>query len=106
MGRIPVVGAQVFALFFGAMIMAGQDRNARSVSGTRSPVLARNGMICTSQPLATAAGLRILQEGEGIRLLRVGREGRFRRRAEGVPVPAGDIRRREIVPGIRRVRRA
>jgi len=43
--------------------MAGQDRNARSVSGTRSPVLARNGMICTSQPLATAAGLRILQEG-------------------------------------------
>jgi len=43
--------------------MSGQDRNARSISGTRSPVLARNGMVCTSQPLATAAGLRILQEG-------------------------------------------
>ncbi len=43
--------------------MAGQDRNAHSVSGTRSPVLARNGMVCTSQPLATAAGLRILQQG-------------------------------------------
>jgi gamma-glutamyltranspeptidase/glutathione hydrolase len=43
--------------------MSGQDRNARSISGTRSPVLARNGMICASQPLAAAAGLRILQEG-------------------------------------------
>jgi len=43
--------------------MTGQDRNARSVSGTRSPVLARNGMVCTSQPLASAAGLRILQQG-------------------------------------------
>ena len=43
--------------------MAGQDRNARSVKGTRSPVLARNGMVCTSQPLASAAALRILQQG-------------------------------------------
>jgi gamma-glutamyltranspeptidase/glutathione hydrolase len=30
---------------------------------TRSPVLARNGMVATSQPLASQAGLRILQEG-------------------------------------------
>lgn len=51
------------ALMYGATTMSGQDRNARSISGTRSPVLARNGMVCTSQPLATAAGLRILQEG-------------------------------------------
>lgn len=43
--------------------MNGHDRYARSVSGSRSPVLARNGMVCTSQPLATAAGLRILQAG-------------------------------------------
>ncbi len=50
-------------LALGATTMSGQDRNARSISGTRSPVLAQNGMICTSQPLATAAGLRILQEG-------------------------------------------
>ncbi len=50
-------------LVCGVMNMSGQDRNARSVSGTRSPVLAQNGMICTSQPLATAAGVRILQEG-------------------------------------------
>ncbi len=63
MRKIRSIIVPVLALVFGAMIMAGQDRNARSVSGTRSPVLARNGMICTSQPLATAAGLRILQEG-------------------------------------------
>ena len=63
MRKIRSIAVLVLALVFGAMIMAGQDRNARSVSGTRSPVLARNGMICTSQPLATAAGLRILQEG-------------------------------------------
>ena len=43
--------------------MAGHDRYARSVTGTRSPVLAQNGLICTSQPLAAAAGLRILQQG-------------------------------------------
>lgn len=52
-----------FVFICGVTIMSGQDRNARSISGTRSPVLARNGMICTSQPLATAAGLRILEEG-------------------------------------------
>ncbi len=46
-----------------AIAVAGHDRNARSVKGTRSPVLARNGMVATSQPLATAAGLRILQQG-------------------------------------------
>jgi gamma-glutamyltranspeptidase/glutathione hydrolase len=51
------------ALICGATFMSGQDRNARRTSGTRSPVVARNGMICTSQPMATAAGLRILQEG-------------------------------------------
>lgn len=32
-------------------------------SASRSPVVARNGMIATSQPLASAAGLRVLQEG-------------------------------------------
>jgi gamma-glutamyltranspeptidase/glutathione hydrolase len=50
-------------LLVGAIVVAGHDRNARSVKGTRSPVLARNGMVATSQPLATAAGLRILQQG-------------------------------------------
>ncbi|MGH9347136.1 MAG: gamma-glutamyltransferase [Vicinamibacterales bacterium] len=39
------------------------DRPAGNPRGTRSPVLARNGMIATSQPLASAAGLQVMQEG-------------------------------------------
>ncbi|HEX2443241.1 MAG TPA: gamma-glutamyltransferase [Vicinamibacterales bacterium] len=33
------------------------------MSYSRSPVIARNGLVATSQPLASAAGLRVLQEG-------------------------------------------
>jgi gamma-glutamyltranspeptidase/glutathione hydrolase len=39
------------------------DRPAGNPRGTRSPVLARNGVIATSQPLASAAGLQVMQEG-------------------------------------------
>jgi gamma-glutamyltranspeptidase/glutathione hydrolase len=39
------------------------DRPAGNPRGTRSPVLARNGVIATSQPLASAAGLEVLQAG-------------------------------------------
>src|SRR5215831_16382167 len=39
------------------------DRPAGNTRGTRSVVMARNGVIATSQPLATAAGLRVLQNG-------------------------------------------
>jgi gamma-glutamyltranspeptidase / glutathione hydrolase len=39
------------------------DRPAGNTRGTRSVVMARNGAIATSQPLATAAGLRVLQAG-------------------------------------------
>jgi gamma-glutamyltranspeptidase/glutathione hydrolase len=39
------------------------DRPWGNSRGTRSAVLARNGAIATSQPLATAAGLRVLQSG-------------------------------------------
>jgi gamma-glutamyltranspeptidase/glutathione hydrolase len=39
------------------------DRPAGNPHGTRSPVLARNGAIATSQPLASAAGLQVLQQG-------------------------------------------
>jgi gamma-glutamyltranspeptidase/glutathione hydrolase len=49
-----------------ATIMSGQapgDRPAANPRATRSVVLARNGMIATSQPLASAAGLRVLQQG-------------------------------------------
>ena len=39
------------------------DRPAPRTNGTRSPVLAMNGMVATSQPLASAAALKVLQEG-------------------------------------------
>ena len=39
------------------------DRPAPNVKGTRSPVLGMNGMVATSQPLASAAALRVLQDG-------------------------------------------
>ena len=39
------------------------DRPALNTKGTRSPVLSTNGMVATSQPLASAAALRILQDG-------------------------------------------
>src|SRR5437763_14932161 len=50
------------------MIVAGgflraQDRPSGPLHKTRSAVLARGGMAATSQPLATAAAIRILQEG-------------------------------------------
>src|SRR5215467_15261577 len=39
------------------------DRPAPSAQGSRSPVLAQNGMVATSQPLASVAALRVLQDG-------------------------------------------
>ncbi|MBF8300926.1 MAG: gamma-glutamyltransferase, partial [Acidobacteria bacterium] len=39
------------------------ERPAGNQHGTRSPVLGRNGVIATSQPLASAAGLQVLQAG-------------------------------------------
>jgi gamma-glutamyltranspeptidase/glutathione hydrolase len=39
------------------------DRPAANIHSTRSVVMGRNGMIATSQPLASAAGLRVMQEG-------------------------------------------
>jgi gamma-glutamyltranspeptidase / glutathione hydrolase len=39
------------------------DRPAANPHATRSVVYGRNGMIATSQPLASAAGLKVLQEG-------------------------------------------
>src|SRR5207247_9968373 len=43
--------------------MRHADRPASSGQGSRSPVLAMNGMVATSQPLASAAALRALQDG-------------------------------------------
>ena len=39
------------------------DRPAANPHATRSVVLGRHGMIATSQPLASAAGLNVLQDG-------------------------------------------
>src|SRR5215813_12540285 len=47
-------------------IVEGQgpgDRPAANPRATRSMVLGTNGMIATSQPLASAAGLKVLQDG-------------------------------------------
>ena len=41
----------------------GADRPHGEARAGRSPVLARNGMVAASQPLAAQAGLRVLQEG-------------------------------------------
>src|SRR5207244_9132610 len=43
--------------------MSHGDRPASNVQGSRSPVVAMNGLAATSQPLASAAALRVLQDG-------------------------------------------
>src|SRR5260370_1803074 len=58
--RIPAVAVVVGTMF---MQQPAGDRPAGNSRGTRSVVMARNGAIATSQPLATAAGLRVLQSG-------------------------------------------
>jgi gamma-glutamyltranspeptidase/glutathione hydrolase len=60
---------QALALSFSALLAVAVgaqshgDRPAPNPASTRSVVLARNGMIATSQPLASAAGLHVLQNG-------------------------------------------
>jgi gamma-glutamyltranspeptidase/glutathione hydrolase len=49
-------------VFFSAFVL-GADRPGGRADAGRSAVLARNGMVATSQPLAAQAGLRILQQG-------------------------------------------
>ena len=41
----------------------GHDRPSGPLHKTRSAVMARQGMAATSQPLATAAAIRVLQQG-------------------------------------------
>src|SRR4051794_37688694 len=43
--------------------LAAHDRPHGPLQKTRSTVLARHGMAATSQPLATAAAIRMLQQG-------------------------------------------
>src|SRR5688572_2382560 len=58
-----VIGALICAMTIAANGQAPGDRPAANPRATRSVVLARNGIIATSQPLASAAGLRVLQDG-------------------------------------------
>jgi gamma-glutamyltranspeptidase / glutathione hydrolase len=57
--------AGMTAMMFAAALMPQLpgDRPAPNPRSTRSVVMAKNGAIATSQPLATAAGLRVLQNG-------------------------------------------
>src|SRR5215510_568698 len=43
--------------------MSHGDRPTSNAHGSRSPVLALNGLAATSQPLASAAALRVMQDG-------------------------------------------
>lgn len=45
------------------VITLAQDRVTGKNFATRSEVIAKNGMVATSQPLATQVGLKVLQEG-------------------------------------------
>lgn len=55
--------AALFCLLALANDAVRGDRAEGWLAQSRSPVLARNGMVVTSQPLAAEAGLRILMEG-------------------------------------------
>jgi gamma-glutamyltranspeptidase/glutathione hydrolase len=62
MRRLFVAGA-LCAMTVGVTGQAPGDRPAPNPRSTRSVVMARNGIIATSQPLASAAGLRAMQQG-------------------------------------------
>ena len=63
--RAPLHIAAAGAIFFvtNPYAQVPGDRPAGNARGTRSVVVARNGMIATSQALASAAGLKALQDG-------------------------------------------
>ncbi len=54
--------ALIMTTSFAQQIQPG-DRPSGNLRGTRSPAVGRHGMIATSQTLASAAGLKVLQDG-------------------------------------------
>lgn len=61
-----LLGCAIIAALSGAVPADNAVRGERAegwLQQSRSPVLARNGMVVTSQPLAAQAGLRILMQG-------------------------------------------
>src|SRR5213083_2405384 len=61
--RAAGVAAAAIAMMTISNAQAPGDRPAANPRSTRSVVMGRNGMIATSQPLASAAGLKVLQDG-------------------------------------------
>ena len=60
---LPMLACLAFWAVAGVITLAAHDRPSGPRQKTRSAVIARNGMAATSQPLATAAAIRILQQG-------------------------------------------
>jgi gamma-glutamyltranspeptidase/glutathione hydrolase len=56
-------GLLPLSLLLSCAVAMAADRPFGKASAGRSPVLAKHGMVATSQPLAAQAGLRILQQG-------------------------------------------
>ena len=61
--RIPAMTLALLTVPAVAVAAQTGDRPAADTGLGRSPVLSRNAMIATSQPLASTAGLRVLMEG-------------------------------------------
>ncbi len=61
---LPMLALAVLGLLhLSATSLRAHDRPSGPIQKTRSTVVGINGMVCTSEPLATAAGLRVLQNG-------------------------------------------
>ena len=58
-----VAGAVLIMTNSAAQQIPPGDRPAGNIRGTRSPAVGRQGMIATSQTLASAAGLKVFQDG-------------------------------------------
>src|SRR5437588_3139245 len=61
--RVAAVASAAIAMMTTSHAQAPGDRPAPNPRATRSVVMGRNGMVATSQPLASAAGLKALQDG-------------------------------------------
>lgn len=62
-GMLVVLASSGSLFWLGETRVSAHDRPSGPRQKTRSAVLARHGMAATSQPLATAAAIRVLQEG-------------------------------------------